>query len=104
MYRYGVALPVMGHMHVGRAIDLVLTSVDIELTMTIHNFLHCGGEEACPWGSCCEYAGGDHFFISLDVCFNVEKRPNCALPFFPVAWHDKQRWAKGFENVSPALR
>ena len=47
--------------HTGRAIDLVLSSSDVELVFTIHNSLHCGGAGHCQWPDCQEYAGGDHF-------------------------------------------
>jgi hypothetical protein len=37
----------------GRAIDLVLTSGDVELEVVVHNGRHCGGKGSLPVGSLC---------------------------------------------------
>ena len=65
--------------------------------------MHCGGADKCAGEACIEYAGGDHFLIPLKVCFNVEKDPRGALPFFPAAWHNKGRWKNCFDKAHPAL-
>ena len=45
----------------GRAIDLVISTADVEVDMCIHNGLNCGGPGVCPMDGCFELATGDPF-------------------------------------------
>ena len=86
-----------------RAIDLVESSGDVVVEVTIHNRVHCCRE--CDWDMCPDFAGGDHFMVVATITDDVlVENDSSNTPVFPGAWHDKDRWAEGFGQVDPALQ
>ena len=39
----------------------------------------------------------------MSALLNIEKYPRAATPFFPMSWHNKDRWKHGFDEASTAL-
>jgi len=90
---------------VGRAIDLVVATPDVNLEMIIHNGLHCGGPEACDWPTCTDYARGDHFLIELRLGAWLGTQGQVeASARFPKAWRDGARWAQALPQAAPLFR
>ena len=87
----------------GRLIDLVWSTPRLQVAVTIHNGIHCGGEPTCSWKHCVEYAGGDHFFQGLQV--NTEWHEGCepATPRFPATWRCEERWRAALPHADAAL-
>ena len=88
---------------VGRAIDLALCSPNVCAELTVHNGIHCYLQGSCGWTECVEFASGDHFFQQLLVEFAVAEGPIQALPRFPTAWRNKDRWHAALEKVKPLV-
>ena len=66
----------------GRAIDLMLSTGDLDVRLKIHNSVNCrqshidldlatgavdSDEVCCPWHYCLEYASGDHLLIEAEI-------------------------------------
>ena len=90
--------------HIGRAIDLVLTSQDLCVEVTIHNSIHCSLYSPCAWPLCLEYARGDHFLIVIDVLLDHVIDFGSAYPRFPASWCKTERWLNAFEHAVPQLQ
>ena len=84
-------------------IDLTASSPDVDVDLTVHNGVHCGGVESCEWTNCVEYAGGDHFLQALLVRLGGKLDYAAAAPMFPLAWCDASRWATAFKHAHAAL-
>ena len=88
----------------GRAIDLVCITDDIDAHMVIHNGIHCGGPGACAMHDCVEFAGGDHFLITIMVQASILGRGGESSPKFPFSWREPDKWLKALGPCEAALR
>ena len=91
---------------VGRAIDLILSTNDLDITMKVHNGLHCSGpdQECCGWPHCLEFANGDPFFHEVTIQTNVDGELQSASPKFPMAWRNSRLWQNALEPAESVLR
>jgi hypothetical protein len=88
----------------GRAIDLAASSVGLQLEVTVHNGLHCGGE--CAMADCSEYTGSDHFLITGTIPafapYRVEDGGADATRY-PKEWLQEDTWREVLAKVRPQL-
>lgn len=90
--------------YVGRAIDLTVHTLGIEVSTAIHSSVDCCSGDECTWAPCTETAGGDHFVLDNTVHEFHMEGPEYAAPRFPLAKHLVDRWSKAYEIVEKQFK